>query len=80
MGRFLGITVKRGIPCRCLDGHVKEPYEMSMALEARPQVQLLLQSACTSMCRHIYDLNIVKCDVKQPNSLTHSIFFSVRLF
>ena len=33
MGRYLGITVKRGIPCRCLDGHVKEPYEMSMALE-----------------------------------------------
>ena len=35
-GRFLGITVKRGIPYRCLDGHVKEPYEMSMALGARP--------------------------------------------
>ena len=33
MGRFLGITVKRGIPCRCLDGHFKEPYEMSMAWE-----------------------------------------------
>ena len=30
--------------------------------------QLLLQSACTSMCGHIYDWNIVKCDVKQPNS------------
>ena len=27
--------------------------------------QLLLQSACTSMCRHIYDWNIVNCDVKQ---------------
>ena len=24
------------------------------------------------MCRHIYDWNIVKCDVKQPYSLTHS--------
>ena len=23
------------------------------------------------MCRHIYDWNIVKCDVKQPYSLTH---------
>ena len=33
MGRFLGITVERGIPCRCLDGHLKEPYEMSMAWE-----------------------------------------------
>ena len=33
MGRFLGITVKRLAPCRCLDGHVKEPYEMSMVWE-----------------------------------------------
>ena len=34
MGRFLGITVKRVAPCWCFDGHVKEPYEMSMALGA----------------------------------------------
>ena len=27
---------KKGIPCRCLDGYVKEPCEMSMALGARP--------------------------------------------
>ena len=33
---FLEITVKRLAPCQCLDGHVKEPYEMSMALGARP--------------------------------------------
>ena len=26
--------IKRLVPCRCLDGHVKEPYEMSMALGA----------------------------------------------
>ena len=24
------------------------------------------------MCRHIYNRNIVACDVKQPMSLTHS--------
>ena len=48
--------IKRLVLCRCLDGHVKEPCEMSMALGARPWVQqLLLQSACTSMCRHMYD-------------------------
>ena len=35
MRRFLGITVKRVALCRCLDGHVKEPYEMSTALGAR---------------------------------------------
>ena len=28
-GWFLGITVKRLAKYRCLDGHVKEPYEMS---------------------------------------------------
>ena len=28
--------IKRLVPCRCLDVHVKEPYEMSMALGARP--------------------------------------------
>ena len=28
--------IKRVAACRCLDGHVKEPYEMSMALGARP--------------------------------------------
>ena len=28
--------IKRVVPCRCLDWHVKEPYEMSMALGARP--------------------------------------------
>ena len=28
--------IKTGAPCRYLDGHVKEPYEMSLALEARP--------------------------------------------
>ena len=33
--------------------------------------QLLFQSACTSMCRHIYDWNIVNCDVKQPIHLTN---------
>ena len=31
----------------------------------------LLQSACTSMYRHIYNWNIVACDVKQLISLTH---------
>ena len=40
--RRLNVTVcrnnriKRLAPCRCLDGHVKEPSEMSMSLGARP--------------------------------------------
>ena len=28
--------IERVVPCRCWVGHVKEPYEMSMALGARP--------------------------------------------
>ena len=55
---------------RKFDGHVKEPYEMSMALGTWPLVQLLLQYACTPMCHHVYDWNIVDCDVKQQIHLT----------
>ena len=42
--RFLGITVKRVAPCRCLDGHVKEPYGMSMASH---------EDDCTNFYTHI---------------------------
>ena len=31
--QILGITVKRLAQCRCLDGHVKEPHEMSKMWE-----------------------------------------------
>ena len=41
-----------------------------MALGARPQVQLLLQSACTYVCCHIYDWNIVNCDVKNMTEIS----------
>ena len=51
--------LKRVAPCRCLDGHVKEPYEMSMALGARPYVKLL-KSACTSMClTYITEISLI---------------------
>ena len=70
MELYFLVTVKRLAPCRCLDRHVKEPYKMSMALGAQLLVKLLLQSTCTSMCRHIYNWSIVACDVKQPVSLT----------
>ena len=36
MGRFLGITVKKLVPCWCLDGQLKEPCEISMAVGAQP--------------------------------------------
>ena len=34
--------IKRVVPCRCLDGHVKEPYEMSMALGPTSPTHYLL--------------------------------------
>ena len=43
----LNHRIKRLVPCRCLDGHVEEPYEMYMALEAR-------LGPTTSVRRHIY--------------------------
>ena len=36
MGHGAVCRYKRVVPCRCLNGHVKEPYEMSMALGTRP--------------------------------------------
>ena len=61
-------TVKRVFPCRCLDGRVKETHEMSMAWS--PTVGSTSSSVClhnymyTCMCRHIYNWNVVECDVK----------------
>ena len=64
MGPVLGGTDKNGL-VSVLDGHDKEPYEMSMALGAdhRPQ---LLQATYTSICRHKYSWNIIECDVNLP--------------
>ena len=42
----------------------KRLHEMSMALGARTQVNILLQAACTYMCRHIYYWSVVDCDVE----------------
>ena len=65
---------KKAVPLSVL-WRTRKPYEMSMATGegARPEVELL-QSACTSMCRHMYNLNIIDGDVKQP-VLTHSRWF-----
>ena len=51
MGRFLGITVKVA-PCLCLDGHIKEPKEMSMALDPDRRSNLFSEHAhqCAATC------------------------------
>ena len=66
--------IKRLDPCRCLDGHVKEPYEMSMALGALPQAQILFY-----VPSHITEISLnltlskqshshsLECDIIQKN-------------
>ena len=44
--------IKRLDTCRCLDGQVKEPYEMSMAFWS-PTVGSTSSIRFTSLCRHI---------------------------
>ena len=65
--------IKRVAQCRFFDRHVQGPYEISMALGTRLYVQLLLRSACTSMYRHVYDWNIVECDVKHQFNSTQQL-------
>ena len=52
---------------------VKEPYQMSLAMGARLYVQLL-QSTCTSMCRHTRGLSgkyedTVNTEAKTSNNI-----------
>ena len=75
MGQFSGITVKRVAPCRCLDGHFKESYEMSMAWEPNRRSNFFF-SLPAHLCAVIYNLDIVDCDVKADlSSYKHHIKF-----
>ena len=49
---------------------LKSPTKCLWSWESDRRSTFLLQSACTSMCRHVYDWNIVDCDVKQQIYLT----------
>ena len=64
---------KKDGPVSELDRHLKEPFEMSIALGARPYVNLL-HTACTSICHLIYVWNIIDCDVKIFNLVCIFIF------
>ena len=71
MGRLLGLTVWKGWPrVGAWTGTLKNPTKCLCRWELDLRSNFLLQSACTSMCRHIYDWNIVDCDVEQPIHLT----------
>ena len=45
--------MKRVAPCRCLDGHVKEPYEMSMALGVNLPAHLCPFTYITEISLHV---------------------------
>ena len=73
MGWFLGITVLKGWPLvGAWTGTLKNTTKYLWRWEPDRMFNFLIQSACTSMCRHIYNWNIVACDVKQQISLAHS--------
>ena len=50
MGWFLGINVKRMAPCRCVDGHVKEPLHKNVYGVESPTVG----PTSSSVSLHIY--------------------------
>ena len=66
--------IKRLAPCRCLDGHVKEPNEMSMAWEPdrrsnfffNPPAHLCAVTYITEISFHVTLIN-------QSHSLTHLV-------
>ena len=60
-------TAERLTPCRCFEGHIKEPYETSMAWKPDRRFNFLF-SPPAHLCRHIYNWNIFAWDVKQPIS------------
>ena len=72
MGQFLGITVKRVIPCRCLDGHVKEPYEMYMAWEPDRRYNFFSQPAhlCAITKTCIIEISLIVTLSNQSTQLT----------
>ena len=71
MGRFLGRAVKR--LCWCLNGRVKEPYEMSMAWEPDHRSDFFL-SPPAHLCTVTYITEISLIVTLNNHSLTHRMF------
>ena len=68
---------KRVVPCRCRTGTLKNPAKCLWRWEPDRRYNFFF-SPSAHLCRHIYDWNIVNCDVKQPftHSLTYGLIFS----
>ena len=67
MWRFLEITIERLAQCRCLDRHIKEPYEMTMAWE--PDV-----GPNSSVRMHIYARKTVLHTISVYSILIYNAF------
>ena len=80
MGRFLGITVKRGIPCRCLDGHVKEPYEMSMAWEPDRRFNFFNRPAHLCAVTYVTEISLNVTLNNHIHSFTQAIIKDIQTY
>ena len=70
MGRFLGIPVKKVARCRCLNGHVKEPYEMSMAWEPDRRFNFFSPPAHLCTVTYVTEISLHVTLGNQSHSLT----------
>ena len=57
--------IKRVVPCRCRTGTLKNPTKCLWRWEPDRRYNFFFNPPA-HLCRHIYDWNIVNCDVKQP--------------
>ena len=64
--------IKRLVPCRCWDWHVKEPYEMSMAWEPDRRSNSFF-SPPAHLCAVTYMTEIPLIVTLNNHSLTHSL-------
>ena len=59
MGRFFGITVKAA-RCWCLDGRIKEPLEMCMALDPDHRSNLFSEPAHQCAATRITEISLIE--------------------
>ena len=68
MGRFLGITGLKGwTRVSAWTGKLKNPTKYGVGSPTDGSTSSSIRSACTSMCLHVYNWNIVACDVNKNN-------------
>ena len=63
--------IKRVVPCRCMTGTLKNPAKCLWRWEPDRRYSFFFKPPA-HLCRHIYDWNIVHCDVQQPIQLNYT--------